>query len=601
MPRFCFPFHVRRHTAALLLALAAWQCSDPGRADSADTLANGVADVAVFFDVAAASDAKGPGAADTQVAPDGALGDAHLGDTAAGDAGHDADAAADVSCIPKPEACNGLDDDCDGKTDNSACDDANSCTIDTCKGASGTCAHAAKVGACDDGNPCSQDDQCQSSQCVAGVPATCDDENPCTADSCDPASGCKSLPVAATACSDDGDTCTADVCDAGLCTHPVIAGHCKIGGVCVAAGTPSDKNPCMFCDPAVTPLQYAPKDGAACEDGNPCTMGETCLGDQCKGSQKDCSSLDAACVVGACSPASGTCAPSPKASGTACDDGNPCTSQDTCDGNGLCAAQPLSCATLDDACHTGVCNGGQCLQQNKSNGVDCSDGDACTVSDSCKAGACTGVPMDCSSQADPCHTGACAAGKCGPLAKPNGTSCDDASPCTSNDICTGGVCSGTLAQDSYEPNNSSSSSATLAAKSDCDPESSLSALVSPAGDTDWYTYEVSDDTFCTIKPSVTLDNLGGDYDVCIYFVCKGKSAASDQVSCTAGSKTAGNGPGGAFGCCSSNPGTDLEFAKIDPLCSFLATGSESGTVWVQVTSKSGATCGSYKMNWSAQD
>ncbi|MBI5609161.1 MAG: hypothetical protein HY902_09795 [Deltaproteobacteria bacterium] len=595
---------LRPFLVILPLALAAWQCSDPSGAATGDAHAGGspFADVKFYFDAAVAADATAP---DSSAIADGDAGatspaDAALADTQPIDASQDADAA-DVPCAPKPEACNGVDDDCDGKTDDGACDDGNGCTVDTCKGASGTCAHAAKTGVCDDGNPCSQNDQCNGTACVAGDPASCDDDNPCTTDSCEPATGCKSLPAAATPCTDDGDTCTADVCDAGVCSHPIAPGMCKIAGACVAAGAVSLQNPCLFCDPAVTPLQYAPKDGAACDDGNPCTVSETCQGAQCKGPQKDCTSLDGTCAVGACNPASGACAPTPKAGGTACDDGNPCTTQDKCDGSGVCTAQPLSCTALDDACHSGVCSGGQCLKQAKPSGTACSDGDACTQGDTCTAGTCSGAPMDCSAKADACHTGVCTAGKCGALAKPNGAGCDDKSPCTSNDICSSGVCAGTLEQDSFEANNSSASPATLAAKSDCDNESSLSAMLSPAGDSDWYTYEVTDDTFCTIKPSATLDNLGGDYELCIYFICKGKSAASDQVSCSNGSKTAGVGPNGAFGCCSSNPGIAPEFAKLDPLCSFLATGSESGTVWVQVTSKPGAACGGYKMTWTAQD
>ena len=42
--------------------------------------------------------------------------------------------------LPAEEACNGLDDDCDGETDEATCDDGNACTDDACLGTDG-CQH----------------------------------------------------------------------------------------------------------------------------------------------------------------------------------------------------------------------------------------------------------------------------------------------------------------------------------------------------------------------------------------------------------------------------------------------------------------------------
>ena len=81
-----------------------------------------------------------------------------------------------------------------------------------------------------------------------------------------------------------------------------------------------------------------PTDGAidATADAGP---GERCLG-------VDCAHLDDVCTVGACDPATGACAPTPRADGTACDDGDACTMDDAC-AAGTCAGAPLDCSAMD--------------------------------------------------------------------------------------------------------------------------------------------------------------------------------------------------------------------------------------------------------------
>ncbi|MBM4355006.1 MAG: hypothetical protein FJ109_14675, partial [Deltaproteobacteria bacterium] len=90
--------------------------------------------------------------------------------------------------VPVPDECNGLDDDCDGDTDEDTCDDANPCTEDSCLGPDG-CLNVAKEGECIDGNPCTVADHCVVGVC-SGSPVKCDDSNPCTDDGCDEAGGC---------------------------------------------------------------------------------------------------------------------------------------------------------------------------------------------------------------------------------------------------------------------------------------------------------------------------------------------------------------------------------------------------------------------------
>ncbi len=118
-----------------------------------------------------------------------------------------------------PESCNGIDDDCDSKTDEGLCDDGIPCTKDSCTG--DTCNHEQQDNLpCDDGVVCTKTDVCLKGVCVGTSKIDCDDNDPCSADSCDALSGCKHLPASDAVCTDDGDICTADICKDGKCIHP---------------------------------------------------------------------------------------------------------------------------------------------------------------------------------------------------------------------------------------------------------------------------------------------------------------------------------------------------------------------------------------------
>jgi trypsin/pre-peptidase len=77
-------------------------------------------------------------------------------------------------------------------------------------------------------------------------------------------------------------------------------------------------------------------------------------------------------------------------------------------------------------------------------GRPCDDGNVCTGTDTCQAGACAGTPVSNGTPCDDgsaCTTGdACHAGTCGGNALPNGTPCDDGHLCTRGDACQAGVC-----------------------------------------------------------------------------------------------------------------------------------------------------------------
>ena len=295
------------------------------------------------------TDVKGNDAAETVDAaiPDAAHPDAEKEEVDVSDVAPDApdvsapDVAADSGfkpdipgCTPKPETCNGADDDCNGQTDET-CDDGEPCTVnDSCTFTD--CAGTLKN--CGDGNACTADG------CVGGncqhTPYPCNDNNPCTADACDPATGCAHPPL--TDACDDGNPCTKN-------------DNCATGGCAGTLDTCDDSNPCTT--DACTGAQGCThaNNTATCDDGNPCTSTDICTAGACVGT------------------------------GGACDDGNACT-DDTCDG-GTCGHVNNSATCSDgDGCTTGdACNGGACVAGTPTN---CDDGLTCTT-DACSAGACT--------------------------------------------------------------------------------------------------------------------------------------------------------------------------------------------------------------------
>ncbi len=120
---------------------------------------------------------------------------------------------------PATEICNNVDDDCDGKTDENVCDDANSCTLDACDpkgGGKDGCSHAANDNfVCNDGDLCTTGDVCAASVCN-GIAVICDDKNPCTSEVCEAAKGCTETALSGPC--DDGNACTlGDTCSGGQC------------------------------------------------------------------------------------------------------------------------------------------------------------------------------------------------------------------------------------------------------------------------------------------------------------------------------------------------------------------------------------------------
>ncbi|MCB9740686.1 MAG: hypothetical protein H6747_15590, partial [Deltaproteobacteria bacterium] len=171
---------------------------------------------------------------------------------------------------PGAEVCDGVDNDCDGATDEQTCDDSNSCTTDACGGRAG-CSHAklADQSPCDaDGSACTVGDGCIDGSCVAGLAISCDDANGCTQDACDLAAGCTHVALEGTGC-DDGSACTTGETCKGPACQGGKALDCEDGSPCTLDGC----NPKTGCTQSVAPDQTpcaasGMPDGAAwCQSG----------------------------------------------------------------------------------------------------------------------------------------------------------------------------------------------------------------------------------------------------------------------------------------------------------------------------------------------
>ncbi len=243
-----------------------------------------------------------------------------------------------------PELCNGQDDDCDGQTDETDCEDGNLCTKDNCAGASG-CKHVALDGTpCDnDGSVCTKNDTCNNGACIKGAVLVCNDGNDCTLDSCDLAKGCTQVADDGAACSDDNACTTADNCKGGQCQagKPKVCealNNCTLAQCTVATGK---------CDPLFVAT------GTPCNDGTACTGPDMCTLGTCGGKPTGCDDKNP-CTTDSCDSTTG-CKSGP--STAPCDDGNFCTDKDTCSPSG-CSGTPIGVATAcndNSPCTTDSC------------------------------------------------------------------------------------------------------------------------------------------------------------------------------------------------------------------------------------------------------
>ena len=294
------------------------------------------------------------------------------------------------------------------------CNDQNICTDDSCDPSTGNCINTNNNAPCDDLDACTENDVCSGGVCQ-GTPKDCDGGNPCRDYFCVPGGMCMYTPKPDnTSCVIPGNLCAENnVCVSGNCVVGNLK-NCTDGDICTDDTCDPDTGNCI-------PIN----NNAQCDDGDPCTFGDMCVSGSCTGIPIDCNDNNP-CTLDICSPNSG-CTHVNLPNNTACDDGQGCTVGDTCqegtDGTSVCEAGPEKNCTDQNPCTDDFCDYsiGDCKIID--NMTPCDDGDLCTVTDLCMDGSCEGEPKDCD-DSNPCTLDACDefSGNCTntPL---NGTDC----------------------------------------------------------------------------------------------------------------------------------------------------------------------------------
>jgi hypothetical protein len=317
--------------------------------------------------------------------------------------------------------------------------------------------------ACDDGLACTSLDECQagvctpgSSACQCATDADCHPMDQChVAGTCDPTTRTCSNPAVSdgTVCNDGSACTTGETCQAGVCGAPTSTVTCTAQDQCHDPGT---------CDPATGACSNpVSPEGTSCDDGRACTTGDACHAGACTplvntcacNSDADCTALDQCHLAGQCDPVTSICSNPLKPDGAACDDANPCTAGESCQA-GVCGSPVMTveCTPLDQCHVAGTCDVGTglCSDPIAAEGTTCSDDRVCTTGDSCRSGVCTPTTNSCTCTSnadcptlDQCHlNGTCdlTTGLCGYAEVADNTACNDHNACTSGETCQAGVC-----------------------------------------------------------------------------------------------------------------------------------------------------------------
>lgn len=263
--------------------------------------------------------------------------------------------------------------------------------------------------------PDQDNNACTSHECQCGtvveIGTVCDPppNNACVETICDPATGqCIEIPVNC----DDGNPATYDFCHPTFgCQHVTIPEGTSVCATTNCDNPPTDSN--QFCrqeytlpdGTCITLLLTGPTD-----DGNACTDLDTCNCGQFDTTITDCDDGNP-CTIDTCDPILG-CLYITLTPGESCDDGNPNTVNDVYDEQCNCAGEAPVPGCFDIA----ACNfnpnanvdDGSCLFI----GNQCDDGDPCTENDTvdplCN---CVGTFIDCDDD-DPCTIDFCIDGVC---------------------------------------------------------------------------------------------------------------------------------------------------------------------------------------------
>ena len=356
------------------------------------------------------------------------------------------------------------------------------CKLNTCDPSTGKCGLKARPNGtlCNDGVPCTVESSCKAGACVGSTASFCqcastadcatfEDKNLCNGVLyCDlnvfPYT-CKVNPGSLVSCPDTADLCTHSKCapETGKCvTEPAKDGTpCDDGN----GATLEDSCKAGACQSGVNVA--ACKQNADCkDDGDLCNGVPYCDkgAGQCKPNPVTvitCPSVaDGPCTKNTCQPASGTCKPENVLNGSACQDGDSCTTGEYCL-QGLCAGGKQTCFCKNDAECADKDDGNTCngtMFCNKATGgceldpttaVVCKTvGDTDCVKNACVplSGACTPTRIE-RTRVEPCpgvggnEIKDCRREVLGSDSS-MGQPCDDGDPCTAGEICAAGACGG---------------------------------------------------------------------------------------------------------------------------------------------------------------
>ncbi|MBN1654952.1 MAG: hypothetical protein JXA30_14375 [Deltaproteobacteria bacterium] len=201
-------------------------------------------------------------------------------------------------------------------------------------------------------------------------------------------------------------------------------GGCEIDGICYDVGAANPSNPCEVCSPTNSETSWASNDGVLCDDGRFCTVADSCIDAECRGTERNCDDGIDCNGTETCSEADHSCKP-----------GTP-----TCGENQYCNAASNSCVS--------ICGGADCIINNTcyQDGAH-NAANVCLVCDrDVKANDWTiAVGITCGDSVTECSgVDTCdASGNCVTNNAPRGTHCGSgATECSAQDTCDGeGNCS----------------------------------------------------------------------------------------------------------------------------------------------------------------